>query len=1535
MISVIQYKKKTNIIRIILNFIIFFYNFKNALLSECDYTHPFKKNGGECIERGCSFSDIKSGTCKIENDIIKTQWFNNIIDYSVSGINYATVSTTPNGNLICSSSFYNTSKTKKYYFGIKRNGRPFFLQNGKDTIYSETDSDKPRNEGVIYAINLNGIKDKEYVIGFGVNNYYFEMYDFADNNNVIIYKKAQNKFFGVEYNSFKRASIFKLNNCEDDYYIISFISQASGGQKTFYIKKFLFTSLDINSYSPMVKTESIISAYISISSCFQTENNYIFCFFLDNANNYLTIVYDQNLVLKTNLAIAQAGSFTSHDFYKCVHFIGEAGAFLYFNSNNNIEIQFKQYIPERIINYFTYIESISITNNNYINNLKLNDMTRLDDKKFCIILLNNDYTEIDLFIVNNYIDEKIKIRHFNIKNNNLYNFKIPEELKLDLYNDLIAMAFSLRNSTGTFGSIVIFSYPNSTDFNIDITNNLTSYNNLIINFYEYCNIENNLFGYIFKGIKIIDISQGYKLTSFINKTDIKINENDIINDNDFGELGFNEDINIGEEGRIIFAMVLTEPEYDIFNQYSIEIDKQYCGGICNDEEEYFKKKLYVGRNSFCDISINPDTITNNCEHIDEKCVLCIKNSNICVACKFSSRLSENDGKICLNEIIPTTTNIMVDTTIITTEPHIETTNIKVDTTIITTEPHIETTNIRVDTTIITTEPNIETTNIKVDTTIITTEPNIETTNFNVDTTIITTEPHIETTNIRADTTIITTEPNIETTNFNVDTTIITTEPNIETTNINDKPTNNKNNTDINDNTNIISGNTNQGLNEKSNCTKEMIKNNQCSSKATIAQIEEIKNDLLSNNYTKDNIIIRTENIILQLSTLEDQKNSDNDDISNIDLGECEERLKKSKNIPDDESLIIYKTDLKIGDFSTTYVAYEIYDPISLEKLDLSICNDVDISISVPVKINNNIEVLYKSLSDSGYNLFDKNDSFYNDICAKYTSINGTDILLSDRKADIYTSFQKENESLCQAGCEIESYNSENKKVKCNCTVNTKLITEINELDIENLFDIEKIEETFFKTLSNSNFRVMKCYKLVLDLSGMKNNIGQIIMTILFVIFFVLIIVFFIKGNKQTHHFINFILQLKNINPFYLKKQSLKIKNNSKINKKKILTKKSEKQIRKSSFEILQKKHISKHKSTKSIKKNPPKRNKSKSLKNLLIHTDKNKILNQDSNNKPINNNILLNVQVFNQKKKKKKRNSLFNPNNRIFKKGINKILSLNPKKHQSKKSISSISSYTKKYLNNDSYNLFNKRKEKETKINNKSKDYRLLNDYEINNLEYEEAVKIDQRKYIQYYWSLLRQKQIILFTFFLSNDYNIITIKIALLIISFSLYFTINGFFFSDSTMHKAYVDNGKYDFIYKIPQLLYSSMVTFVINIILKKLSLSQKNILEIKEERDFNKAIQKSKEIESSLKIRFFLFFILSFILIIFFWYFISCFCAVFVNTQIILIEDTLISFGFSLLSPFGINLLPGIFRISALRRPNKSKECIYKIGQILSYI
>ena len=179
------------------------------------------------------------------------------------------------------------------------------------------------------------------------------------------------------------------------------------------------------------------------------------------------------------------------------------------------------------------------------------------------------------------------------------------------------------------------------------------------------------------------------------------------------------------------------------------------------------------------------------------------------------------------------------------------------------------------------------------------------------------------------------------------------------------------------------------------------------------------------------------------------------------------------------------------------------------------------------------------------------------------------------------------------------------------------------------------------------------------------------------------------------------------------------------------------------------------------------------------------------------------------------------------------------------------------------------------------------------------------------------------------------TIKIALFLLSFSLYFTINGFFFSDETMHKIYEDKGKFNIFYQIPQILYSSVISVGINMILKKLSLSEQNILSIKKEKDYKQAVEKSKKIELCLFIKFILFFALGLLFMLFFAYFISCFCAVYKNTQIILIKNTLLSFTLSMIYPFGLNLIPGLFRIPAIRASNKDKKCLYKISKIIAII
>ena len=348
------------------------------------------------------------------------------------------------------------------------------------------------------------------------------------------------------------------------------------------------------------------------------------------------------------------------------------------------------------------------------------------------------------------------------------------------------------------------------------------------------------------------------------------------------------------------------------------------------------------------------------------------------------------------------------------------------------------------------------------------------------------------------------------------------------------------------------------------------------------------------------------------------------------------------------------------------------------------------------------------------------------------------------------------------------------------------------------------------------------------------------------------------------------------------------------------------------------KNKSKNKKT---KKEPPKKSKKKlSSDRITNNNNNNNIISSFDNISRgvlpvgnINNNFLFNVHLVKSQKEKK---------------------NLNKKKSEKKLKIKNIygENNIQKPLEKNTNEKINQKKFMSNNI--QEQNYKNLNDHEMNNLEYEIAILYDKRTYFQYYWSLLKKKQLILFTFFSINDYNLRYIKIELFIMAFSLFFTINAFFFSDNTMHKVYENNGSYNIINQLPTIFYSTMISAVINIILKQLSLSEENILEIKRESLVN-IVQKSKNIMSCLKIKFFIFFVLCLLLLAFFWYFISCFCAVYTNTQIILIEDTLFTFLTSMIYPFGLYLLPGIFRITAIRAENKDKITMYKLSLIISLL
>ena len=94
-------------------------------------------------------------------------------------------------------------------------------------------------------------------------------------------------------------------------------------------------------------------------------------------------------------------------------------------------------------------------------------------------------------------------------------------------------------------------------------------------------------------------------------------------------------------------------------------------------------------------------------------------------------------------------------------------------------------------------------------------------------------------------------------------------------------------------------------------------------------------------------------------------------------------------------------------------------------------------------------------------------------------------------------------------------------------------------------------------------------------------------------------------------------------------------------------------------------------------------------------------------------------------------------------------------------------------------------------------------DYELNSMPYKNALIYDNRTYLEYYFSLLRTKHLLIFSIYPNDDYNSKDIKIILFFFSFALYFTINALFFNDATMHKIYEHGGVFNIVNQIIQIL------------------------------------------------------------------------------------------------------------------------------------
>ena len=153
--------------------------------------------------------------------------------------------------------------------------------------------------------------------------------------------------------------------------------------------------------------------------------------------------------------------------------------------------------------------------------------------------------------------------------------------------------------------------------------------------------------------------------------------------------------------------------------------------------------------------------------------------------------------------------------------------------------------------------------------------------------------------------------------------------------------------------------------------------------------------------------------------------------------------------------------------------------------------------------------------------------------------------------------------------------------------------------------------------------------------------------------------------------------------------------------------------------------------------------------------------------------------------------------------------------------------------------------------------------------------------------------------------------------------------------MHKKYAENEDFTFVQKLPQLLFTLIASHLLEVILCYLSMTDTSYYAIK-------SISKNKTKENEEKIvniincmekKLFVFYIITLILFLFYWYFISAFCAVYQNTQFIFLRDSASSFLISFIDPFFIYAFTCLLRALSLSKCCKKKlGCVYKISDLL---
>ena len=598
----------------------------------------------------------------------------------------------------------------------------------------------------------------------------------------------------------------------------------------------------------------------------------------------------------------------------------------------------------------------------------------------------------------------------------------------------------------------------------------------------------------------------------------------------------------------------------------------------------------------------------------------------------------------------------------------------------------------------------------------------------------------------------------------------------------------------------------------------------------------------------------------------------------VDFKECYDKVKLAYNITQD--LVIAIVD-KLGQNNPTTL-YSFYHPISGEKLDAeTICQDVSITVyenldSFFDKSNPNYNSM-KSLTDQNINIFDLNDPFYTDICYDFESPTNKDIPLKDRVSVFYP-----NVTLCDEGCTNKGVNIEDMTSICDCS----FVDIANSNIVKENVILDSVFGEAMDIINESNILVMKCYKYIFK--HFIRSVGGWLCLILLIAQIALTIIFYLYELIRLKRYV------LNLTESYLTFIS--------------------KSQRRSSIHMDLNLAI------------PPK-------KNVKFKRDEDK--NNKKNKFKKENDI--NIIRFNTKNKEAKNKSKEKDDKNLIKNSkmalIKEKKQLNSKKLLPDK-ITTIKNSTK---TKESSDIDTKSMDKAFQVD--KKDAQFFIEYlatPLDDMYYDDAVVKDKRNFREYFYEVIKERQMIAYIFIAEDPLKARTTKIMLFGLNIVLYFVVNGLFFSEDYISEVYNSTKKEKFFTffprSLPRFVYCTIVSIVISYITDLFFIEEKKIAGIYKREKDNKVVLKYKinELVKDIGNRYLAFIIIVYIILLISFYYLLCFNYVYPKTQVEWVKSSIVIFIIMQILSILSCLLEAGLRILSFKCKS---EKMYKISRLLS--